>query len=360
MTDADDTPTRGCVVKVAQYAQETCALLHDGRIQCRSRIFDTGVRTADAFDGDVTDLFYEMGTLCATRGDGSFWCTGSGQFEDNAAILPPSYGGRRKTKFRNVRDVAWSSDCVLSQDGLFCRQARVVIGMQIPERDRALRVVTSLPAKAVALSGEDGFACAVLENGEVYCRAHAKINDLFCPPSFESSQLPREPTAIDEETFTRVAGLGGGVVRISASARHACALKKDGTVWCWGDNQFGQLGRAKQPGTGSNNLCPGDCAPQGGFAPSPVEGLPRTIQSLTVGAGISCALEKSGKVWCWGGLPNGSRQPVQLALPEPARAIALGRPVCVVFRSSTVRGDDSGAPPFIDWRAVPEARFDCR
>ena len=32
------------------------------------------------------------------------------------------------------------------------------------------------------------------------------------------------------------------MVQVSAGDNHACALKSDGTVACWGGNSFGQLG----------------------------------------------------------------------------------------------------------------------
>src|SRR5690349_13133336 len=46
---------------------------------------------------------------------------------------------------------------------------------------------------------------------------------------------------------TRVRFLGETVlndasVRISGGARHACQVNEDGTVRCWGSNDFGQLG----------------------------------------------------------------------------------------------------------------------
>lgn len=31
-------------------------------------------------------------------------------------------------------------------------------------------------------------------------------------------------------------------IMITAGAYHTCALQADGTVWCWGSNEFGQLG----------------------------------------------------------------------------------------------------------------------
>jgi alpha-tubulin suppressor-like RCC1 family protein len=34
----------------------------------------------------------------------------------------------------------------------------------------------------------------------------------------------------------------GDVIQIAASASSACILKRDGTVWCWGSNTFGQVG----------------------------------------------------------------------------------------------------------------------
>ena len=37
-------------------------------------------------------------------------------------------------------------------------------------------------------------------------------------------------------------GLLSNVAAIAPGTRHACALKTDGTVWCWGKNDRGQLG----------------------------------------------------------------------------------------------------------------------
>jgi alpha-tubulin suppressor-like RCC1 family protein len=33
-----------------------------------------------------------------------------------------------------------------------------------------------------------------------------------------------------------------GVIAVAAGDPHTCAIKKDGSLWCRGDNKFGQLG----------------------------------------------------------------------------------------------------------------------
>lgn len=34
-----------------------------------------------------------------------------------------------------------------------------------------------------------------------------------------------------------------GVVSVSAGLGHTCAVTADDTLWCWGDDRFGPLGR---------------------------------------------------------------------------------------------------------------------
>ena len=78
---------------------------------------------------------------------------------------------------------------------------------------------------------------------------------------------------------------GGG----RSTQGHACALKGDGTVWCWGDNTFGQLGLCDQVNRSSPSSVIGDHSfvdvrvSQGGF---------NTI-----------AIKADGTVWVWGKEP---------------------------------------------------------
>ena len=79
------------------------------------------------------------------------------------------------------------------------------------------------------------------------------------------------------------AGACVGVVQLAAGEAHSCALLSDGTVRCWGNNLFSQLGVSDL--AGSNK-------------PVPIPGL-EEVDQITAGANHSCALAK-GKVYCWG------------------------------------------------------------
>ncbi len=94
-----------------------------------------------------------------------------------------------------------------------------------------------------------------------------------------------------------------------------CALLDDGTVACWGANAAGQLGR-------------GDDA---GSADSPTAARVAALSDVAQ-LDHTCALDRSGAVWCWGtgpflrndaGAATAERSPVKLALP-PAKSVGVG------------------------------------
>jgi hypothetical protein len=71
-----------------------------------------------------------------------------------------------------------------------------------------------------------------------------------------------------------------------------CVVKKDGTVWCWGANQYGALGAgiAEASSTFPRQVILSSRAPLTG------------IQKLAANTGgnVFCAIGEGGKVWCWG------------------------------------------------------------
>jgi hypothetical protein len=102
---------------------------------------------------------------------------------------------------------------------------------------------------------------------------------------------------------TQVSALGADVVRLVAGELHACALKADGSIWCWGGySEFGVLG-----GTGAGERT---CSMDRLCVPTPVEvaGTVSNVADLSSSALArhTCALTAAEQLSCWG--LNNSRQ----------------------------------------------------
>jgi alpha-tubulin suppressor-like RCC1 family protein len=83
---------------------------------------------------------------------------------------------------------------------------------------------------AIALSAGSYHTCALLADGSVWCWGYNAFGEVGDGTGFTRA-LP-----------TLVKGLSSGVISIGAGAYHSCAVKADGTTWCWGANGSGQLG----------------------------------------------------------------------------------------------------------------------
>jgi alpha-tubulin suppressor-like RCC1 family protein len=124
----------------------------------------------------------------------------------------------------------------------------------------------------VAAGGDH--ACVVLTNQRAHCWGRNHVGQLGL-----GTNNPTQPQygAVVELT---------DVESIAAGDHHTCAIAKGGKVFCWGDNEFGQVGA----GVGSLGYY---------TTPTEVKGLSGVIQ-LSLGYGFSCALTKAGEVFCWG------------------------------------------------------------
>ena len=124
--------------------------------------------------------------------------------------------------------------------------------------------------------------CAILDDGSVSCWG---LND--------NGELgDGTTTQRNTPTQTDSLGLGRTAIAISAGYQHTCAILDDGSVSCWGKNEFGRLG----DGTVTQRLTPTQTASLG---------TDRTAVAISAGYQHTCAILDDGSVSCWGYNGNG-------------------------------------------------------
>ena len=95
---------------------------------------------------------------------------------------------------------------------------------------------------------------------------------------------PANPTVPVGRTQQFTAGGAAGATALAVGAFHACALVQDGSVRCWGLNDWGQVG----DGTRTNAM-----------TPAPVTGLAGAV-GVAAGGFHTCARFPNGTLSCWG------------------------------------------------------------
>lgn len=150
---------------------------------------------------------------------------------------------------------------------------------------------------ATAVSAGEHHTCALLDNATVKCWGDNQFGQLGRP----STLAIGEPNVMGDALQAVDLGQGRSAKSIAVGGNHSCALLDDATVKCWGANTFGALGQgSKVPRLGDK---PGDLGD--GLPPVNV-GTNRKVVRLFAGSGRTCVKLDDESVKCWGGNPYGS------------------------------------------------------
>lgn len=155
---------------------------------------------------------------------------------------------------------------------------------------------------ATVEAGDDS-TCGVRTNGTLWCWGSNKYGQLGTGTNSGTDVANPAPLQVGSTTTW---------TKVSVGRRFACGLQSSGTVWCWGFNSDGQLGRA----VGGDPLAPN---------PTPVQvGSVTTWTSLSLGTDHACAVRTDGTLWCWGSnisgqLGNGVHVEDGLPTPTPTQ-----------------------------------------
>lgn len=104
-----------------------------------------------------------------------------------------------------------------------------------------------------------------------------------------------------------------GFTQVSIALFHACGVVNTGTAYCWGDGTYGQLGAGTY-----GQLDVGQDGFVSALKPVKVAG-DRTWQYVGAGAAMTCGLDVTGHVYCWGSstyFATGISHPKVITAPE--------------------------------------------
>jgi alpha-tubulin suppressor-like RCC1 family protein len=221
------------------------------------------------------------------------------------------------------------------------------------------------------LASGGNFGCALLTAGTVACWGVGALGQLGVPVAEVTGTCGTAKCRVAPQV---VAGLTGAT-QLAAASESICALKSDGTVWCWGRNDLGQLGRAGDPSCTVLPAAAVACNP----VPTKVPDLP-PIADLGHADQTFYAVTRTGAVYAWGsngygylgdglplGGPNGFRAAPQIvpALSAGVRKVtsALSPHACALKTDGTVQcwgmsargalGRPAGADPLEPVTMVP-------
>lgn len=236
---------------------------------------------AGALSG-VATLTGGRGFFCARRTDNTEWCWGDYLGLGRRGQTDPARINPFATQIASsvqAHATGYANHCGLAAGTVTCSGDNE--GQHVPADSWTV-------ANATAVAVHNGGGYALLGDGTVMSFGENRAGERG---NGDANEAP--PSLVQNLTNVTqvVAGGDGNALRHSNS--HGCALEVDGSVWCWGRNNHGQLGN----GNTSNTNVPQQVMVDGTTTLAPATSIAAT-------GGSSCALV-SGSVWCWGNNKNG-------------------------------------------------------
>jgi alpha-tubulin suppressor-like RCC1 family protein len=248
---------------------------------------------------------------CAIRTGGDLWCWGDNRF--GALGIGPTTTAEVPTPRQITRPAGggWASVGAGLDDTCAIR-ADTTLWCWGEDYDGQLgvnRITEIFRPRPVTTPAADGWAsiavgpdhtCAVRTDSTLWCWGDDWAGQLGVGRTSDG-HLPEQVSSPATD----------GWAAVSAGAAHTCAVRTDGTLWCWGWNLLGQLGLGDQP---DQEL------PQQVTAPA-ADGW----SLVEAGGEHTCAL-RGHALWCWGhnasgqlGIGGTTDQNVPRRVPVPTR-----------------------------------------
>ena len=232
-------PGLGTVQQLAAGESHTCALQTDGQVFCWGLLPDGQMATRALAVAGLTairQITAGAGFSCALKSGGSIWCWGNndtGQL-GRGTVTPVEPAAAPVANLTGVVSVqaGYGHVCALRNDfTVTCWGAGTngQLGIGPQAQDSPLPVQLPGITDAVALSTGLYNACITRRSGDVECWGR----NVWGESSDTEFARPETPTPVP--SF-------GKVAFVAAGEHFSCALRPDGSAWCKGDNDAGELG----------------------------------------------------------------------------------------------------------------------
>jgi alpha-tubulin suppressor-like RCC1 family protein len=222
---------------------------------------------------------------CAIKTDGTLFCWGwneYGQLGNNSTTdnRVPVQESRTAIDWAEI-SAGYSHTCAIKNNGtLFCWGDNLYGKLGNNSTDNSSLPVQESTASTdwLKLSVGGSQTCAIKTNGTLFCwgwNEHGELGD---------NSTTNSPVPVQESTAAT------DWANLSAGYSHTCAIKTNGALFCWGRNESGQLGN----NTTANSP-----------APVQVSTAATDWASLSAGGGHTCAIKTDGTIFCWGDNSSG-------------------------------------------------------
>ncbi len=275
-----------------RFPMPACRLDDAGEVECPP----VGAASRIPIPGRVLQASAGIGHQCFLTADGAAWCRGDNLQGAVNGIASPSGTGPLPVEhvggspppppFRTVRTGGYGS-FALTEDGEFWQWGRIFYDDTGPgSNPTEIHPNRTVHPIREACHG-NGYA-----NGGwvVYAIDEAGRFRWFMRSELEPDYWVSAPMGATRIPLPEQ--LASLRLRTLACREPSCVVDVAGRTWCWGRNERGQLGRGHfDP--------PDDPQPLGR-----VEGLEQVVRLTTTG-GSACAIDVSGRLWCWGANGDG-------------------------------------------------------
>jgi len=273
------------IIQIKSGGRHTCAITNNHRVLCwgynymgqlgiATTVYNTSTPVEVAGLDRVIQISPGGYHTCALKEDGTVWCWG--EHGANGTTIDVSYP--IQINIENVKEISnggWHACALKHDNSVWCWGNNTNGQLGDGTRNSTIipvQVTTSTGlTDVIQVSAAAGrhHTCALKRDGTVWCWGRNTNGELGNGSTIDS--------------YVPVKALIEDVKQISGGFYHTCALKRDGTVWCWGWNAYGQLGNGS---TTDSSI--------------PVKVDIDNVVQIATGRYHTCALKSDGSVWCWG------------------------------------------------------------